>query len=195
MNEKLIRDPELFFNSMEAFTRILNEEPKQDSIKQYNNFDYLPIGYVEPDLREVFRGMVKFNIINSRSVGQETEVTANIEVFHPVALEWWSYSGIGMDPDPSMAYAEAKKTAAKQIGPRYGSNLNRKEYGDYNPAASEEIKLKEQGDIPPDVLKSVKRAKTLSDLDLVFESVPDLHNNNKFMLLVLKRKTYIKTQK
>lgn len=192
MNEKLIRDPDLFFNSMEAFTRILNEEPKADSIKQYNNFDYLPIGYVEPDLRETFHGMVKFNIINSRSVGNETEVTANIDVFHPVALEWWSYSGIGMDVDPSQAYAEAKKTAAKQIGPRYGSNLNRKEYGDYNPAATVEIKLQEQGDIPPDVLKSVKKAKTLADLDLVFESVPDLHKNSKFLTLVMNRKKYIK---
>lgn len=192
MNDNLIRNSELFFNSMAAFTRILNEDPKPDSIKQYNGFDYLPIGYVEPDLRDVFSGMVKFNILNSRSVGQETEVTASIEVFHPVAYEWWRFDGIGMHTDPSMAYAEAKKTAAKQIGPRYGSNLNRKEYGDYNPTTSDEIKLKEQGDIPPDILKSVKRAKTLADLDLVFESVPDLHNNNKFMLLVLKRKTYIK---
>lgn len=192
MNDNLIRNPDLFFNSMEAFTRTLNEEPAKDSIKQHNGFDYLPIGYVEPDLRNIFSGMVKFNIINSRSVGNETEVTASIEVFHPVALEWWAYHGIGSDIDPSMAYAEAKKTAAKQIGPRYGSNLNRKEYGDYNPAASEEIKIKEQGDIPPDVLKSVKKAKTLADLDLVFESVPDLHKNSKFLTLVMNRKTYIK---
>lgn len=195
MNDNLIRNPDLFFSSMEAFTRTLNEEPAKDSIKQHNGFDYLPIGYVEPDLRNVFSGMVKFNILNSRSVGNETEVTASIEVFHPVALEWWSYHGIGSDIDPSMAYAEAKKTAAKQIGPRYGSNLNRKEYGDYNPAASEDIKLKEQGDIPPDVLKSVKKAKTLADLDLVFESVPDLHKNHKFLKLIMERKTYIKNLK
>jgi hypothetical protein len=192
MNDNLIRNSDLFFNSMAAFTRVLNEDPKPDSIKQFNGFDYLPIGYVEPDLRDVFSGMVKFNILNSRSVGNETEVTASITVFHPVAYEWFQFDGIGMDVDPSMAYAEAKKTAAKQIGPRYGSNLNRKEYGDYNPVSSEDIKLKEQGDIPPDVLKSVKRAKTLADLDLIFESAPDLKKNSKFLSLIISRKTYIK---
>lgn len=195
MNDNLIRNPTLFQNSMEAFTRTLNEEPTTEDVKQFNGFDYLPIGYVEPKLRGDFFGCVKFGITNSRTVGTETEVTARISVFHPVALEWWDYDGIGMDVDPSIAYAEAKKTAAKQIGPRYGSNLNRKEYGDYNPAASEDIKLKEQGDIPPDVLKSVKKAKTLADLDLIFESVPELKKNSKFLSLIITRKTYIKSLK
>lgn len=192
MNEKLIRDPKGFWADMEAFTRKLNETPNPEWIKQHNGFDYIPIGFLEPDLRDMFSGLVTFQITGSKLKGQDTEITARVSVFHPVALEWLHHDGVATDFVDSIAFGEAKKTAAKQIGIRFGANLNRKEYGDYNPAASEDIKLKEQGDIPPDVLKSVKKAKTLADLDLVFESVPDLHKNSKFLTLVMNRKKYIK---
>ena len=168
---------------MKAFTRLLNDDPKSESIRKHEGFDYIPIGYLEPDLREVFSGAVKFGIISTRPKGQDTEVTARISVFHPVFLEWFDYDGVGTHFEDSIAYAEAKKTAAKQIGIRFGANLNRKEYGDYNPAAEDfsDIKLKEQGDVPKDVLNNVKKAKTLADLELICESVPDLQKNHKFL--------------
>lgn len=192
MNEQLIRDSKQFFANMEAFTRILSEEPAKDNIKQHNGFDYLPIGYIEPDLRNTFFGMVKFNILNSRTVGNETEVTASIEVFHPVALEWWCFHGIGMDVDPANAYAEAKKTAAKQIGPRYGSNLNRKEWGDYKPSEQpkdgEAIKSKQHDEVPAAIKRAISAAKSVGALQSLADRNEKLAKNANFNKLLLTKK-------
>lgn len=195
MNEQLIRDSKQFFNNMEAFTRILNEEPNKDSVKQHDGFDYLPIGYIEPDLRQVFYGMVKYAISNSRTIGNYTEVTAIISVFHPVALEWWDYSGIGMDADPTIAYAEAKKSAAKQIGARYGSNLNRKEWGDYKPSEpskdGEAIKTKEHDEIPAAIKRAISAAKSVASLHSLADNNPELAKNANFNKLLLTKKAQL----
>lgn len=136
------------------FTTLLNKKPAPKSIQRRveggSTYDYIPISFIEKDLNRCFFGLVQYELISQTQIFNEIVVTARIKVFHPVLNIWMNYDGIGsavimQDKDSLLmdfnstkkknamklaapiAFAEAKKSAAKQIGARFGSDLNRKE--------------------------------------------------------------------
>jgi len=148
-----------FRTNLENFTSNLNKKPAPKSVvKHKENYEYIPISFIEKDLDRLFFGLVQYELLSFQQIFNEVVVTARIKVFHPVLNSWMQYDGIGsaviqQDANSTLmdfnntkkknalklaapiAYAEAKKNAAKQLGKRFGSDLNRKEgfVDDYRP--------------------------------------------------------------
>lgn len=159
---------EAFRKRMEAFTVRLNRPPGKVLDNDTGEvFKYVPISFIENDLRKQFFGLVQFEIIESKLVINEIVCQARIKVFHPVLMQWLNYDGIGsgvlqMDAKDHLgnrtnlgeflsykkknaaklaapiAYAEAIKNAAKKIGKRFGGDLNRKHEDIYSPNYKED---------------------------------------------------------
>lgn len=133
---------------LENFTKQLNVAPNPNKIKKHEGNEYLPISMVEKDLQKLFFGCVQYEIISFQQVLNEFVVHARIKVFHPVLREWLHYDGIGCGMFQQKAgtpvqdffmykrkdggkltvpnaYAQAIKNAAKKLGKRFGSDLNR----------------------------------------------------------------------
>lgn len=139
-----------FIRELENFTKTLNVAPKPEKIKKHQGYLYIPISSVEKDLQRYFFGLIQFEIKSYTQIFNEFVVHARIKTFHPVLKQWLNYDGIGagmfqQDAGTPIqdfmtfkkgnagkltvpnAYAEALKNAAKKIGKRFGSDLNRKE--------------------------------------------------------------------
>lgn len=146
---------------MEKFTKNLHRSPDPAKIKIHEGAKYIPISTIEKDLDKVFFGAVQYEIISYQLVVNEFIVHARIKVFHPILQQWLNYDGIGAGmlqqkagtplTDFIMyklkntckiavpnAYAAALKNAAKKIGKRFGSDLNREHEDDYRPYFKEE---------------------------------------------------------
>jgi hypothetical protein len=152
-----------FRDKMENFTSRLNLKPKKEWVQKHEGYEYIPISFIEKELDRLYFGCVQYEILSTKQIFNEIEVVARIKVFHPVLLSWLNYDGIGasvIQQDAKtpisefmnfkkgnalklacpVAYAEAKKNAAKQIGKRFGADLNRKDgkVGDYEPFNKEQ---------------------------------------------------------
>lgn len=135
---------------LENFTKTLNVAPKAEKIKIHQGKKYIPISSVEKDLQRYFFGLVQFEVKSYQQIFNEFIVHARIKVFNPVLRQWMNYDGMGagmfqQEADSPIqdfhifklknagkitvpnAYAAALKNAAKKIGKRFGSDLNRKE--------------------------------------------------------------------
>lgn len=140
--------------SLEGFTKSLNLPPNPNKIAKHQNYFYIPISIVEKDLARVFFGLVQYEILSFSQILNEFVVHARIKVYHPVIKEWMNYDGIGcgmfqQKADTNIqdffqyklknagkltvpnAYAEAIKNAAKKIGKRFGSDINRSHEDNY----------------------------------------------------------------
>jgi len=145
-----------FRKRIESFTRTINRAPDPTKIQNHQGANYIPISTVEKDLDKVYFGLVQYELISFHHVLNEVVVIARIKVFHPVINQWMHYDGIGagllqQDANTKVsdfiyhkkgnamklaapnAYAEAIKNAAKKIGKRFGSDLNRKHEDFYQP--------------------------------------------------------------
>lgn len=137
-----------FIKELESFTTSLNKTPNPVKVQKHQGYDYIPISVIEKDLDKVFFGLVQYEVIDYRQVFNEVACHARIKVFHPIVKQWLHYDGIGsavlqqnkdtkvsefhLHKKPNAgqltfpkAYAEAIKNAAKKIGKRFGSDLNR----------------------------------------------------------------------
>lgn len=150
-----------FLVQMEKFTRTLNVRPAPEKILQHEGYLYIPISAVEKDLAKVFFGLIQYEIISYQQILNEFVVHARIKVYHPVLQQWLNYDGIGAGMFQQKAntplqdffqyklknagkltvpnaYAEAIKNAAKKIGKRFGSDINRKHEDNYSGWIKEE---------------------------------------------------------
>lgn len=149
-----------FIFKLEKFTSNLNHSPNPNKIAKHEGYEYLPISIVEKDLQRQFFGLIQYEIQSYQHVLNEFVVHARIKVYHPVLRQWLNYDGIGagmfqQKKDTPIqdffvyktknagkltvpnAYAEAIKNAAKKIGKRFGSDLNRKIEDNYEPFLKE----------------------------------------------------------
>lgn len=137
--------------SLQEFNELLNEEPNPEIIKVNDDgYRHIPIAHLEADLRRCFEGRVEFQKTPSQMIFNSVDCDAVIRVFHPVLKEYQTFYGPGTVVIESisqgkyadtqkvvkvadesiataLAFAEAKKSAARQIGRRFGSDLNRSE--------------------------------------------------------------------
>jgi hypothetical protein len=137
--------------SLQEFNELLNEEPNPENVKTNDDgYRHIPIAFLEDDLRKCFEGRVEFQKTPSQMLFNAVDCDAIIRVFHPVLKEFQTFYGPGTvmiesisqgkyadttkvvkvndeSLATSLAFAEAKKSAARQIGRRFGSDLNRNE--------------------------------------------------------------------
>lgn len=140
--------------NLENFKKLLHRVPVASKVRELKGVKYIPISFIEKDLDKMFFGLVQYEIINFSQVLNEFVVHARIKVFHPVIRQWMNYDGIGSGMFQQRsgtklvdfhsekianggkltvpnAYAEAIKNAAKKIGKRFGSDLNREHEDSY----------------------------------------------------------------
>lgn len=140
---------------LEKFTANLNKAPNPAKVvKHKQGYLYIPISVVEKDLDKMFFGLVQYEVLELKQIFNEMQCTARIKVYHPILNQWLNYDGVGsaviqQDAETKVvdfhlykkanalklaspiAFAEAKKNAAKQIGKRFGADLNRTIEDDY----------------------------------------------------------------
>jgi hypothetical protein len=136
-------------NKLIAFKKILQKNPPQALVRQHENYLYLPIEYYEALFRTLYFGQFQIVVTNVQQIFNEICVTVDLKLLHPVTGEWLTYSGVGSsqimqnagtkvadfaaNKKPNAlqtclpkAKSEAVKNAAKQLGPIFGSRLNRR---------------------------------------------------------------------
>jgi hypothetical protein len=156
---------EEFRIKMQNFTKLLNSKPKPEQVQKHQGYEYLPISHIEKELDKIYFGLIQYEVISYNQIFNEISCHARIKVFHPVINQWMQYDGLGsaviqQDKDTPVAdfhlykkgnalqlslpkaYAEAIKNAAKKIGKKFGSDLNRKFEDVYEPMIKTENKKK-----------------------------------------------------
>jgi len=89
------QDAELI-RRLEDFNKRMNAAPEEDSLKTYQGWKYLPVDYIENQLREDFAGLYQITMQSERRELNEYIVVARISVYHPIAAQWMQYDGIGV---------------------------------------------------------------------------------------------------
>lgn len=150
---------------LDEYTRLINTSPKPEWIVQEKGFLSIPIERMEWLMRKLF-GLFRFEILKEPYVIVNTlVVTARVHYLHPITGEWEYQDGVGgeaiqtkkntsfndlsnmiptaIEMGAPNAYAMAKKSAMKNIGVIFGSNLNRKNAGkiDYDQQTNSEREL------------------------------------------------------
>lgn len=76
----------------------MNAAPDKDSLQPTpdGKAQYLPVDYIENQLREDFAGLYQITIISERRELNEYIVVARISVYHPIAAQWMQYDGLGV---------------------------------------------------------------------------------------------------
>lgn len=191
-------DPEalkIFREAMENFTTRINRAPKKENIQTHQGYQYLPISFVEKKLDQMYFGLVQYECISYQQIFNEIVCHARIKVFHPVALTWLNYDGLGsaviqqdantkvaeftyhkkanaMQLTSPKAYAEAIKNAAKKIGKLFGSDINRKFEDEYEPIITKNKPTSEQKELER-IMHLINDAETLQDLLNISNNIPE----------------------
>lgn len=133
--------------TIEEFNLLLDQEP-ENALTNDDGYKHIPIAFLEQDLRKCFEGRVEFHKTPNQALFNAVDTDVIIQVFHPVLKITQRFYGTGTvliesitqgkyadttkvlkvndeSLATSLAYAEGKKSAAKGIGIRFGSNLNR----------------------------------------------------------------------
>jgi hypothetical protein len=148
MQKQLPSLADLHKNPAEAFLNdelntLLFQPPSDHWLKNYpaemkikGDKKYLPIDKVEFMLKRTF-GRVKTEITSVLEIQGECVVTVRIHYKDPVTGEWDYQDGVGAHPirpnaggvktAAPIAKVAAKKDAAEELGPVFGSNLGRKD--------------------------------------------------------------------
>lgn len=134
-------------NALE-FQAWLELEPEHKEQSEDGQYFHVPIAFLEPDLRKTYGGRIEIKIKTWRETLGAFVIEIRLKVFHPVYKEWLSYDGIAAVPMHSVtpgewvgstkavqidemktgvpsAYSIAIQNAAKKIGRRFGSDINR----------------------------------------------------------------------
>jgi hypothetical protein len=89
--------------------------------------------------------------------------------------------------------AECMKSAAKTLGKIFGRDLNRKFKDDYNPEYTPEI---QRSLIPEDVKDNIKKATSVEDLQILWDSLESEYQNNpELKRLFASKKAELKLNK
>lgn len=217
----MLSDPSMNVTAaMEAFTAFLNEAPLPSDLRQHEGKDYLPISFVEKELHQCFFGAVQNEVLSYKQIFNEITVHSRIRVFHPILKEWLNFDGLGasvimQDAKTSVqdfaqfkkpnallttlpkALAEANKNAAKKIGKRFGSDLNRKFEDEFSPLTDElnnriDEEEKKNGPVPFPVQVAIDEATELSQVVAIFNENKDLQLNKNFMKACTDKKIKLK---
>lgn len=205
-----LKDPAAMMQEIEKLTTKLNIGPDKRWLQKTPDGKawHIPVGIIENELRKDFAGLVQFEIISERRELNEYIVTARIRVFHPVIMQWMNYDGIGavqitQDKDAALAsfnetkkknalqlnapkaYAEALKNAAKKIGKKYGADINRDREEMYEPEYTLAATL-------DDVISKLKACNNTEEMQILWDTYPELHKSNKFKMAFTKRKGELK---
>jgi hypothetical protein len=208
-------DPEAirqFRESLENFTKLLNKAPLKEKIQKHQGYEYLPISSVEKELDKMYFGLVQYECISYSQVFNEIACHARIKVFHPVINQWINYDGLGsaviqqdantkvidfhqfkkpnaMQLTLPKAYAEALKNAAKKIGKRFGSDINRKFEDEYEPILSGKVKKTPEQVLEERIAHLIQDAKSVDDMKALKRDLPeslyDLYNEKMVHLTVI----------
>lgn len=141
----------------DAFTTLMNQEPKQEWVKVHpfiKGYKYLPIERIEYLLKTIFK-RYRIEITGQGTSFNGVWVTVRVHYLNPLYNEWDFHDGIGAmqlqtakGTSPadlaninngalSMAYPAAKTVAIKDacdhFGKLFGSDLNRKDVISYSP--------------------------------------------------------------
>lgn len=132
----------------EEFQAHLESAPEHTEKSDEGDFYHVPIGYLEPDLRYTFNGDINITIRKIKIKDGILTLIVRLKVFHPVKKEYQKFDGIAatiiqsikpgkwegstvsitsddIKPEVAACYSEALKSAAKKIGKRFGSDVNR----------------------------------------------------------------------
>lgn len=128
------------------FQSWLEQEPPKVEKSEDGEYLHVPIGYLEPDLRNTFDGDLHIKIKKLSITEGILTIIARIKVFHPVKKKYLKYDGIAstslttaggykgssrnlsaeeLRPEVAACYSEAIKNGCKKIGKRFGSDINR----------------------------------------------------------------------
>jgi hypothetical protein len=141
--------------AQDAFMVLMNQPPLKEWVKEHpiiKNYKYLPIERVEYLLKSIFKSY-RIEITAQGQSFNGVWVTVRIHYLHPINGEWEYHDGIGATElqtakgtSPAdlaninngalgMAFPIAKtraiKDAADHFGKLFGSDLNRKDFIDY----------------------------------------------------------------
>ena len=159
MSEELIQygDAVNGLKKAESFQNLLNKSPEKNHVRT-NKFAqgalYLPIGYIENLLDEMYAGLWK-TTGRTEIHGNSIVAHVHLSVFHPVFKTWLKRYGVGAiaiqldkgEKDMNFsnlksdafkkgepaAKAQALRNAAQSLGVIFGRNLNREDVPDYEP--------------------------------------------------------------
>lgn len=132
----------------EQFQAWLEMEPEHKEKSEEGDFYHVPIGYLEPDLRFTFEGDIEITIRKQEIIEGLLTLVVRLKVFHPVKKKYLKYDGIAsayiqrveegtfrgstkvvfdesIKATVAACYSEGIKNAAKKIGKRFGSDINR----------------------------------------------------------------------
>lgn len=177
MSDKIVKQTDLFeqvqstteLEGMKKYLQFLNKEPSKKNIKVNNDVQYLPIGYIEKLLDEVFKGCWSYTIVSSEVKLNSCVVTIELKVIHPNGFVI-TRGGIGAVPvqlkkgeveiNPEninpmalqkcfpSAKSYALSNAAQSLGDIFGRNLMRKdglyEVGFYDDEITDQSILKNE---------------------------------------------------
>lgn len=144
--------------ALERFNQRLNTPPPKEEIKENkfaDNAKYLPISFVQMTLDEMYFGLWETVNFTKQVIVNEIVGSVELRVFHPVIKQWITKTGVAATPirlvkdsevtdvsakiknaltqDAPHLLADCIKNAAKQLGKRFGRDLNRKFEDTYNP--------------------------------------------------------------
>lgn len=163
-DQKEMMESYLSFENYEAWQKALKKAPEK-GVKTHpfiSNWKYLPVEVIKGKLEYFFAGLYKIEVVDSKQVANSVLVTVRIHYFHPFFKAWLFHDGCGaaamqvnkganaMDSNEikaaavEMAFPKAKseaiKNAAKEFGPAFGSNLNSKNFSDYDFSINEMVR-------------------------------------------------------
>lgn len=135
---------------LDELLTLLGAQPDKRFIKKNpyaNQAEYLPIGYIEAKLDQIFRGLWSTEITHEGVAANGYTVSIKLSVYHPIANVWLARAGIGasafevakgaspidftqinakgIEKIIPKAKTEAFKNAVKSLGNIFGRNLNR----------------------------------------------------------------------
>lgn len=194
-----LKDSKEILLKLEEFNKRLQEKPDPKNLQKTpdGKAEYLPIDFVENQLREDFAGLVEFTVISERRELNEYIVHARITVVHPVAMMKLNYDGIGVtqimqDKDATLAqfnetkkknalemnapkaYSEAIKNAAKKIGKKYGGSVNRKHEDNY-------VGIYTAEDLREPAMEELRKATSKEEIKAIVSKYPELKSDKEFM--------------
>jgi hypothetical protein len=160
-------------NKLEAFQKLLNQEPPQEAIqRRYDGVKYLPISYYESELDRLFFGLWSTEIVEAKQVLNEVIITLQLSYTHPITGDTYTKTGVAsvqiqqksktkitelplykipnaLETCLPKAKTEAVKNAAKQLGKRFGRDLSRKDehVSEYKPLLAGKETVERKGKI------------------------------------------------
>lgn len=198
----------------EQFSAWLEMEPEYKEKSEDGDYFHVPIGFLEPDLRATFEGRLKIKIKETIQIFGSVTLHIRIKVFHPVHKIWLKYDGIAsvlienvkagkyegstdvqvvneIKTSIAVCYSEAIKNAAKKIGKRFGSDLNRIN----KPGVIKEDKVQVKKKAVNSRIESlIDQCATIAELNAIMPDLPNTEEvqqalNNKLKTLKKQKKS------